>query len=460
MTTCMLMLAVMHTQLAADQPPAGVTVNSWVSSQDMSRLLEPQPALRFGGPAPQPAQIVIDDGQTYQSIVGLGSSLEGSTCFNISKLPLDEQRDVVRKIVHPEDGAGMNLMRICIGTADFTGSPWYTYDDMPKGKTDRKLKHFSIGKDREYVLPVLKMALEINPDLRFVASPWSPPGWMTTNDRIGGGRILPEHFNAYARYLAKFIQAYQAEGIPIYAITVQNEPDYNPPTYPTCRWTGEQQRDFFRDHLGPEFERQGIRAKVWCWDHNYDKLEFPRAILEDAAAARYVDGTAFHFYEGKPEDMTTLHNEFPDKHVYFTEGSTFGVRGAARLITILRNWARGYNAWVTVIDDNQGPNPGPHHCSPTCIVFDSERLTLEYRFDYYMYGQFMKFIQRDAVRIASTESERGFANVAFKNPDGSIVLVVTNGDENPREFAVAWHGATFSASLPAQSVATYRWKQE
>jgi glucosylceramidase len=435
---------------------AAAEVSWWLSTQDLSNALTLQDPLRFGEAITADAQrIVIDEHKTYQSIVGLGSSLDHTTCHNISLLPKAEQEALIERIVDPDKGIGMNIMRICVGTADFTASPWYTYHDVPDGARDSNLTEFTIEKDRDYVLPILKMALEKNPDLLFQASPWSPPGWMTSNDRIGGGRMREETFEAYAKYFVKFIRAYEAEGIPIYAITVQNEPHYAPRSYPTCRWTGEQQRDFVRDHLGPAFAREEIGTKIWVWDHNFNNIEFATTILEDSQAAQYVDGTAFHLYEGEPEAMSRLHEAFPDKHLYFTEGSTFGADGAVEIISYLRNWSRTYNAWVTIIDSDLGPNPGPHHCSPTCIMIDADSHELTYRFDYYMYGQFMKFISRGAVRIGSNET--GVANVAFKNPDGSIVVVAANGETEPREVALTYRGRTATTSLGAKSVATFRW---
>ena len=431
------------------------TVQVVLSSHDLSQRLFIQPNLRL---LPgKSGDIRINPCTTYQSILGLGSSLEHSTCYNISKLPSDRQEAVIQSIVDPVKGIGMNLMRICIGSPDFTASPWYTYDDMPPGETDPKLERFSVEKDREYVLPVLKMALAKNPDLLFVASAWSPPAWMKTNDEIGGGSISRKHFAAYGEYLARFVKAYEAEGIPIRAVTPQNEPDCKNPKYPTCHWTGKEQRDFIRDHLGPVFKAQGILAGIWCWDHNFNLLSFPRAILNDPQCASYVEGTAFHHYGGKAEAMTTLHREFPQKDIFFTEGSTFGMGGAVRIIRYLRNWARGYNAWVTIIDHKRHPNPGPHMCGATCIVLNADTLKTEYRFDYYMYGQFMKFIQRGAVRVESTEPDKSLPNVAFLNPSGELVLVVANLSGGAREFSVACMGSVFHARLGGKSIATYRW---
>lgn len=439
---------------AAGQLAWGTDVTWWLSSEDMLNTLSEQAPLAFG-PAVSNPDIEVDDTVRYQTILGLGSSLEHSTCYNISLLEPEEQERVVERIVCPENGIGMNLMRICIGTPDFTASPWYTYADVPE---DMELEHFSIEKDREYVLPILKMALEKNPDLLFFASPWSPPGWMTTNNQIGGGRFDPKYYAVYARYLAKFIRAYEAEGIPIYAITLQNEPDYNPPTYPTCRWSPQQQAEFIAGHVGPEFARQNIDVKIWCWDHNFEPLGWPRNVLSDPDAAQYIDGTAFHHYLGEPEAMSRLREVFPSKHIYFTEGSTFETPGAIRIINYLRNWARSYNAWVTMIDDNAQPNPGPHRCAPTCIVLDTATRTPRYRYDYFMYGQFMRFIQRDAVRLESTLLRgRRFGNVAFLNPDGTIAVVIANADRSPSTFSVTWRGQSFAAELPPRATATFVW---
>jgi glucosylceramidase len=302
--------------------------------------------------------------------------------------------------------------------------------------------------------------MEKNPDLVYFASPWSPPGWMKTNGSLCGGRINPEHFPSFARYLARFIDAYRDEGLAIHAITPQNEPGYFPPSYPTCGWTGEQQRDFIRDHLGPLFEKRGMATEIWCYDHNFNNLRFPTTILRDPAAARYVDGTAFHHYEGKPSAMTELRKRFPDKAVYFTEGSVFGIEGAVEIVEFLRNGARSYCAWVTMIDRNAQPNPGPHDCSPTCIVLDPESLALDYRFDYYMYGQFMKFIRPGATRIASHDDSGVLPSVAVRNADGSIVLVVVNEQADGVDFDIVWDGRRLTTRLDGKSVATYRWRPQ
>jgi len=453
-------LLICATILQSGESQVDVPVSGWVSTQDNAFQLSPMSGLCFqtwDNPQDREADFHIKDTATSQSILGLGSSLEHSTCYNLSLLPPEAREEALTRIVHRDKGIGMNLMRICVGTPDFTASPWYTYDDCKRGETDFSLERFSIEKDKDTVLPILKMALKINPNLLFVASPWSPPGWMTTNDRIGGGSIRRDCFKVYAEYLARFVEAYEEEGIPIHAITPQNEPDFNPPSYPTCKWTGEEQRDFIRDHLGPLFKKRGLQAEIWCWDHNFNKLEFPRAVLSNPEAAQYVAGTAFHHYEGKPTAMMKLKEAFPDKAVHFTEGSTFGVPGACRIIDFLRNGAQSYLAWVTVIDHKLKPNPGPHWCAPTCIVLNSEDLTLKYRFDYYMYGQFMKFISRGAMRVETEGKSKPYRHVAFQNPNGSKILILAHPGGKDESVTVQWNDLALSVDLPGKSVMTLQW---
>lgn len=465
-------------RLSADPP----VIDGWVSSQDLSRRLDAiePPSFTPGAPDGRP-EIEINEAIKYQTIVGLGASLEHTTCANLFRLDESARAEVMERLVSPENGIGMSTMRICMGTPDFTGEPWYTYNDMPPGKKDPELKNFSIEKDRAYILPVLKLALEKNPDLKFYASPWSPPGWMKTCDDMIGGHLYPRYYDAYARYFVKFIESYQAEGIPIYAVTVQNEPGVNKRDdtlgwwYPSCQWSlvvdedtwwpvpteimGHPERDFIRDHLGPAFRKNNIATRIWCFDHNLNNLWYPRNILSDPAAAQYVEGTAFHPYAGKAADMGAFREEFPDKKVFLSEGSMFGVSGAMKIIDFLRNWASTYNAWVTVIDSEGKPNNGPFKASRTPVMIDAKTLAVTYGFEYYMYGQFMKFIRPGAVRIDSGASSAEFGHVAFKNEDGSVVVVAVNPGGQSRKFQVAHVGKVFSTSLPAQSVGTYRWAE-
>ncbi len=440
---------------------AGDSVQVVMSSQDGSKSLSSESPLQFGKArkAREPV-IEIDPSKKGQSILGLGASFDHSTCENLSKLSAEKREEVIDKLMNPERGIGMNLMRLCIGASDFIGEPYYTYDDLPDGETDPKLAKFSIEKDRAYVLPAIKTAQKKNPNLLFFGSPWSPPAWMKTSGKLGTGSLKRECYPAFANYLLKFIQAYEAEGVPIYAITVQNEPRMSDKDYPTTLWTGEEERDFIRDHLGPLFNQNNVKALIWCWDHNWNLLSFPRAILSDPQAAQYVDGTGFHLYEGKVDAQSAFRAEFPDKHIYFTEGSVFRPHGAIRLAQILRNWSRSYNAWVIMLDEHQKPNRGPHDASATCVELLDDG-SVRYNFDYYMQGQFMKYIRRGSVRVESSLPEsRTFGNVAFLNPDGSVTLVVANAAREPQPFAVKYGKKMLKTELPAGTVATYMWRAE
>jgi len=430
-----------------------------ISSEDGThRLSEGTPILLTDVHTSEHSLIELDLDRPRQTILGLGASLEHATCENLFKLSPQQREEVIEKLVDPEHGIGMNLMRVCIGTSDFAGEPYYTYNDLPDGETDPEVSGFSIEKDRRCVLPTIRIALQKNPQLLIFASPWSPPAWMKTSGKVGMGSVLPEYYPAYARYLLKFIQAYEAEGVPIYAITVQNEPQHTDPKYPTTRWNAEQQQEFIRDHMGPLFRQHDVKTLIWCWDHNWNNIEFPKAILSDPQAAQYVDGTAFHHYEGRVEAQSQLHEQFPDKPIYFTEGSVFRTRGAIRLTDILRHWSRSYNGWVIMLDEHRQPNRGPHSASATCIELLDDG-TVRYNFDYYMMGQFMKFIQRDAVCMESTSPDlSSFRNVALINPDGQKILVVANSSKEPQSFAVKVGSRMFEAEIPPTSVATYLWK--
>lgn len=454
------------------QALAGPEARVWITTQDMKQRLTEGSAVSvsIGTPSGGPS-ITIDENKKHQTMLGMGSSLEPTTCFNLSRLTAAERDETIEKLVHPEKGIGFNLVRVCIGTPDFTGDPWYSYDDMPAGEKDPNLERFSIEKDNAYILPALKIARAKNPDLLFFASPWSPPGWMKSNGTMIGGRLLPENYAAYAQYFVRFIQSYEKEGIPIHAVTVQNEPGVNREKafpkkwqYPSCKWTGEEERDFIKNHLGPAFRKAGLKTKIWCYDHNFNigptkeaddpGLPYPRAILSDPAAAAYVDGTAFHGYEGKPDAMTAFHGEFPEKPIYFTEGSVFGLRGALRLIDLLRNQASVFNGWVTMCDEDGKPNNGPFKATRTMITLDPKAVKVTYNFDYYMLGHFTKFVKRGAVRIESTPTLWKFPEVAFRNPDGTIVLILTNPGNDPVSPAIMWNGSHTSVTMPAKSIAT------
>jgi glucosylceramidase len=404
------------------------------------------------------ADIVIDPQVTYQSILGIGSSLEEASVYHLSRMSPAVRDDVLRSLVDPEQGVAWNLFRICFGTSDFTSQPYYSYDDMPVGQADQTLEHFAIQRDIDcHIIATIQRVMQLNPDVRFFASPWSPPGWTKTTDSMCGGRVLPQYYDAVARYYAMAIEAYNALGIPIYAMTLQNEPLMVHKGYPTCKFTWQEQKAFLYA-VKAEFARREINTKIWIFDHNFrHAMQYPARILEDQDAYRATDGVAFHSYEGHPTAMSRLHNAYPAMDIYFTERSTWGTRGIDEILRYFRNWSKSYNAWVTCLDDHQQPNPGPHPCSPTFVMVDRDNPD-KYRYipEYWLLGQISRFVKRGAVRIDSNYgSKQTVTNAAFLNPDGSLVLVVVNQTTRIQRFAVAVPGGLIETSLPAKTVGTF-----
>ena len=450
-------------------------VQSWITTEDLRLATTAQPLLRWRSVAPAKAgvrRIEIDPDNRLQTILGMGASLEHTTCSNLFRLGSAARERAIESLVDPQRGIGMNLMRLCIGTSDFAGEPWYSYDDLPAGTTDPSLTRFTIEKDRATLLPMARLALRKNPSLLFFASPWSPPGWMKTSGTMIGGELKREWYPAYAQYFVRFLEAYRAEGIPIYAVTVQNEPGVDRARskdpkwhYPSCHWTAEQERDFIRDHLGPALKQARLTTRIWCYDHNYnleateesDGLAHPRTILEDPAAAAFVDGVAFHHYAGEPDGMSRFHSEFPGKPIRFTEGSVFSIWGGYDLVQRFRNWATTYNAWVVMLDEQGLPNNGPFPATRAILKLHSDTSRVEELFEYHNYGHFMKQVRRGAVRLGSSGSDRDLSNVCFLNPDGSVVLVVVNTTDVARPAVVRWKSRSVTLNTPAKSVTTCVW---
>jgi glucosylceramidase len=398
----------------------------------------------------------------YQSIVGMGTSLEESTIYNLSKMTAAKRDEILTKLVDPVNGAGMNLMRITFGSPDFTAQTFYSYDDMPAGQTDPTLSKFSIQKDIDYnIIATIKRALELNPNLKIFASSWSAPGWMKTSDSLVRGVIKTEYLDELATYYRMSVQAYEAQGIPIYSMTMQNEPLLEI-DYPSMYMSPDQQRQF-SILLKNELNAYNLNTKLWIFDHNFsDGWYYVPPILNDAAANAAVDGVAFHDYSGSPYTMTEIHNAYPTKKVMLSERSLWGTYGMDRIAQFFRNWAISYNAWVTMLDSNIQPEQWVGTPDPILLIRDASNVNNYWITpEYYMTGQFSKFIQRDAKRISSNYgSTNAVTNVSFLNPDNTIVTVVINQSTYDQTFKIVEgiEGAKeIIATLPAKTVATYKW---
>lgn len=292
---------------------------------------------------------------------------------------------------------------------------------------------------------------------------------MKSSGRLEGGEYNRDYLEEYAKYLVKYIEAYEAEGISISAITVQNEPLQSDESYPTAYLSAELEAELIGKYLGPMLVDRNITTDIWCFDHNWNTPGYPSAIFNDPLASLYVSGSAFHGYGGSPSAMTQLKESYPDKDMYFAEGSEIGLRGALELVDIFRNWARSYNAWVTILDSEFQPNAGPFTPNPTMIVLDLSTNKPVFRFEYYMYGQFSKYICRGAVRVQSeSEGEDGMKflkHVAFVNPvseacganSGSRVLVAVNSGPDTAPVRLVWNGLSAVVKVGGGSVSTFIW---
>lgn len=423
-------------------------------------------------------RIMINNVEKGHPILGIGYSFEHSSCANLMILPEEKRRTLLRQLLKPIEGLGFNLWRICIGTSDFTGTPWYSYcDSPPKPEEDEKShldSHFSIDKDLEFIIPTLKEALLINPELLLFASPWSPPGWMKNSGTMLGGRLLPKYYDVYAEYFIKFIKAYSKEGISIHAITVQNEPLHNTKDMPTCHWRGKEERDFIKNHLGPRLLTLDLkmRPEIWCYDHNWEDFKpkfpakYPQIILDSPEAKKFVSGIGFHHYSnffgrfrGNPSQMVFFRKKYPEIPLYFTEGSVFGLRGATRLCRYFKYGASSYNGWVPFLDKNGKPNNGPFHASNTFIQLDREKNEIRYNFDYYMYGHFSKFM-RPGTRVVQTEGKmrKGCEYLVLSNQSTRYLnIICVNSRDSNQLFDICLTKLGYQINVPSKSILTLQW---
>lgn len=453
--------------------PEPIPVSVWLTKSDESVLLEQQPDVQFAANGEADLDITINENHSYQQMDGFGASMTDSSAWLIgTRLGEAERRALLVDLFSPRQGIGISAMRLPMGASDFTSGPHYSYDDMPSGQADPDLEHFSIEHDMAYIVPVMKEILQINPELTIIASPWSVPGWMKTTDSLIKGSLLPEYYDAYAQYFVQFIQAYQAEGIPIYAITLQNEPYFEPNNYPGMRIEPEDAAILVKDHLAPAFDEAGLDTKILIWDHNWDKWEYPLTFLEDIDAKSQIDGIAFHCYAGTVLAQSIVHNAHPDQDLYFTECSggawvssfADGLRDDMKNLTIgaTRNWARTVIKWNLALDTTHGPhNGGCVNCDGLVTIDAEAGAVTQNNFDYYSIAHASKFVRNGAFRIASTTwPYNGLESVAFENPDGSKVLIVASTTAQSKTFAVRWGSRSFDYSLPGGAVATFTWAGE
>jgi glucosylceramidase len=448
---------------------AQTAVQAWITTGDKTQLLARGVDTAFK-PGTKAATIIeVDPKQRYQEMVGFGAAITDASAWLMQNKMNPQQRDaLLNELFGKAPGLGFSFTRLTIGASDFSRHH-YSFDDMPKGETDPTLAHFSIEPNRADVLPVTKAALAINPKLRVMASPWSAPGWMKSNDSLIQGTLKPEAFAPFANYLSRYVGAYEKEGVPIYALTLQNEPHFEPKDYPGMRVDPAKRAAFIGGHLGPVLAKEHPRTRILDWDHNWDEPGSPAAVLNDPVANKYVNGVAWHCYGGDVRVQAALHDRWPDKETYFTECSggkwapvwSDNLQHFARTLVIgtTRGWAKGVLLWNLALDENDGPHLGGCNDCRGVVTIDSRDGSVTRNEEYYALAHASRFVRQGARRVYSSSGYDQLDTVAFRNADdGSVALLVVNSAKQPRSFAVRVGQRSFNYSLPAASVATFIWK--
>ena len=414
--------------------------------------------------------VFVDPGRQFQTFLGIGGALTDASAETFAKLPKQKQREFIDAHFHEERGIGYKLARTNIHSCDFSSGS-YTYVD----EGDKELKSFSVAHDKQYRIPFIKEILAATKGqlLNIFASPWSPPAFMKdNNDILHGGKLKPEFYQSWANYYAKFIKAYQAEGIPIWGLSIQNEPMATQ-KWESCIYSAEEERDFLKNHLGPTLSRAGLGdKKIIAWDHNRDLIyQRVSTLLADPKAAKFVWGIGYHWYEpwsgGDPmfDNVRLVHEVFPDKHLIFTEGCVdafdpkrlgewkFGEQYGRSMIHDFNNGTVGWTDWNILLDERGGPNHVANFCFAP-VHADTKTGELTYLSSYYYIGHFSKFIKPGAKRIASSPSRSQLLSTAFLNPDGKVAVVVMNPSDKPAAYWLWVSGDAAEVNSPPHSIQT------
>lgn len=446
-------------------PPApGAPLAYWMTKGDRSAQMERQsPDLTFGDVTNVFPNIEVDSTQAFQTMDGFGYTLTGGSAFLINRLDASTRNNLLTELFGTGGNSlGISCLRISIGASDLSNAV-FSYNDLAPGLTDPTLTSFSLAQDTVDLIPVLRQILAINPNIKIMGSPWSAPVWMKTNNSSIGGSLSTTWYATYAQYFVKYIQQMQARNIPIYSITIQNEPEYGG-NNPSMIMTAPQQIDFIKNHLGPAFRAANINTRIVIFDHNCDNPNYPISILNDAAAKQYIDGSAFHLYAGDISALSTVYNAHPDKNIYFTEQWTSGngnfgtdLKWNIKNVVIgsLLNRSKMVLQWNLASDPIFGPNT-PGGCTACMGAITISGSNYSRNVAYYTIGHAARFIPAGSVRIASSPAVN-LPNVAFKTPSGGKVLLVLNDGNAAQGFNISYKGKKIFTSLLPGAVGTYTW---
>jgi glucosylceramidase len=456
-----LALSLFGAQLIAQKP-----VQVWMTTADGKALLHHEQPLGWGKPDSTINAITVNDSKRYQVIDGFGHALTGGSAQLLMKMSAPARAKLLREIFGPGSRSiGTSYIRVTVGASDMNDHV-YTYDEVPKGELDPTLQHFTLDEDEKDVIPALRQILAINPRIRILASPWTAPSWMKTNEAVKGGSLKKEFYSAYASYWVLYLKGMRAHGIPIDALTVQNEPE-NPKNTPSMVMSADEQADFIGNYLGPALREAGLQTKLIAFDHNCDHPQYPETILGDKLAGPMTDGSGFHLYLGEISALDTVHAAYPDKNIYFTEQMVVARKGSepmpiakpfARIVIgALSNWSRNVLLWNLAADPQNGPHTDNGGC-PMCsgaITLDGDKVTRLVA--YYTAAQASKFVPQGSVRIDSSCTAECLPQVAFRTPKGAHVLLLSNPEVTDSFVVVRYRNRILRSNLPAGAVATYVW---
>jgi glucosylceramidase len=447
-------------------PPASPTAEMWLTTADETQKLALQPEIVAAGTATGDEAVVVDTSRRFQRMHGFGAAMTDASAQLFSRLPDDKRSAIMAELFgRANGGLGLSFTRLTVGASDFSPTH-YSYDDTPGNTPDPKLEHFSIAPARQYVLPRVREALAINPDLLVMISPWSPPAWMKTSKSLIQGQLEPRYYQAFADYLARTVEEFGREGVRVSMLTIQNEPDFEPDSYPGMRVNPPQRAEIIGRYVGPTLRARGIKTEILDYDHNWDNPEMPWAVLSDPAARKYIAGVAWHCYEGDVPAQSQVRDAFPDKDVWFTECSggewspkyaeVLGWMTDKLIIGGANHWSRGVLLWNLALDPAHGPHKGGCGDCRGVVTIDPATATITRNVEYYVLGHASRFVLPGAYRVSATKHGEGIEATAFLNRDGSRVAILhrTSGDD---PVTIAVDGRRYSLPLAVGSVATLRW---
>jgi glucosylceramidase len=449
------------TALPASTVPAPQSAEITVHVTGGNLRYQSQPALAWKkGSQSAGNAIELNPSKKFQEMLGFGAAFTDAACYTFNRLDPSAREVLFHELFHPSE-MGLNVCRTCIGASDYS-TEVFSYDE---GEPDPDMKRFSIAHDQPYVLPMMREARKQNADLFLFSSPWSPPGWMKAGGSMLGGSMRQHYFAPYALYFVKFLQAYASAGVPIQAVTVQNETDTDQDgRMPACSWPQEYEMGFVKNHLGPALEKNGLSTKIWILDHNYNLWGRAVAELDDPGVRKYCNSVAFHGYVGSPDQMSKFHESHPDANVYWTEGgpdytapdyATDWANWGQTFAQAIRNWCQSVTGWNLSLDEKGRPNIGPFTCGGM-VTIHSQTKEITRSGQYWAFAHFSRNVHRGAKRIESACKVPGIEQVAFENPNGQKVLVITNSGE-PKSVAVKQSDRVAELSLPKDSLATLVW---